>query len=271
VAESVYPHFRPFLHELRTVRLGALNNGCLDAERTEATLAVLLEYQAILRQLDVSKPRVVATAAVRAAANRDQFIAAVAETLGWTVEVLSGEEEAGLSFLGAIGNAAINQPLLLIDIGGGSTELIRSDGNLANLQLQSADIGAVRAQVQGWDIAKIATQVAQNFIPQATDTMAKVVGVGGTVTTAVALLQGCQKYDRTKVEGYQLTLKMVKQLLVKLEPLNIAERCAFSPLLSERGEIIVEGLWILQAIMQHLQLETIIVSAGGVLEGCLRS
>jgi exopolyphosphatase/guanosine-5'-triphosphate,3'-diphosphate pyrophosphatase len=188
---------------------------------------------------------------------------------GWQVEVLCGQEEARLAFLGAAAGALASgaSNILLLDIGGSSSELVRwQDGTMRAV---SADMGAVRARVAGWPPAEIERRLAKGIEAEDSDKAALAIGAGGTVTTAAALLQGCHDYSREAVEGYSLQAQGVEELLTSLLPLSVEQRCAFSPLLAQRGEIICEGLWIVRAFLRLLKLPALTVSAGGVLEGCL--
>ena len=270
VAGSEDIHFRPHFFALNTTRLGASSApGLLDGARIADTLAVLIGYREEIQRRQVAAVRVVATSAVRDAANKDALLQAVREHCGWQVEVLSGQEEARLSFGGAAAAALAKKArhILLLGIGGSSSELIRwRDGHMHTI---SADMGAVRAQTAGWQAEEIASRLAAAIKAQADDPAALAIGAGGTITTAAALLQGCREYSRQAVEGYELKAEAVEKLLAILSPLSIAERCAYSPLLARRGEIIREGLLILRAFLRLLSLPGIMVSAGGILEGCL--
>ena len=266
------PHFQipPLFFALRTTRLGAASQGGLLApERIAATLDVLQEYRKMLIAQGVGAVRVVATSAVRDAANADLLLKAVRDLCGWQVEVLSGQEEARLSFLGAAGPALARgeQHILLLDIGGSSSELIR--WRQGRLDTVSADVGAVRVQTAHWQEEEIESALAKKIKVQADDAAALAIGAGGTITTAAALVQGCSEYSRQAVAGYFLTGEAVDALLAKLLPLSIEQRCAYSPLLTRRGEIICEGLQIVRAILRLLSLPGLEVSPGGVLEGCL--
>jgi exopolyphosphatase/guanosine-5'-triphosphate,3'-diphosphate pyrophosphatase len=130
-------------------------------------------------------------------------------------------------------------------------------------------MGAVRAQTAGWQAAEIESRLAKELKKNEDDKTAFAIGAGGTITTAAALVQGHQEYNRASVAGYSLKIGQVEELLEKFQSLSISQRCAFSPLLSRRGEIICEGLMIVGAFCRLLSLSALTVSAGGVLEGCL--
>ena len=260
----------PLFHALHTTRLGASSTpNQLAAERVADTLAVLKEYRNILLRQEVAAVRVIATSAVRDATNKDVLIQAVRELCGWQVEVLSGQEEAHISFLGAAEQALKRNArhFLLLDIGGGSSELIRWRDGLLNAV--SANVGAVRAQMAHWQANEIERELSAVIKAKDDDITAYVLGAGGTITTAAAILLGCREYSREAVDGYCLKAENVDELLEMLRPLSISERCAFLPLLARRGEIIWEGLLILRAFFRLLSLPCLTVSAGGVLQGCL--
>jgi exopolyphosphatase/guanosine-5'-triphosphate,3'-diphosphate pyrophosphatase len=286
VAGSEDAHFRPHFQisagqtayyrlprlffALRTTRLGASPEpGLLAPERIAATLAVLKEYRGMLISQGVGVVRVIATSAVRDAANRAVLLDAVREHCGWQVEVLSGQEEAYLSFLGASAPELFSgaQHILLLDIGGSSSELIR--WREGRIKAVSADVGAVRAQMAGWQADEIERALTGVIKAEDDDSAALAIGAGGSITTAAALIQGCREYSREAVEGYDLKAQAMDELLEVLQPLSIKQRCAYSPLLARRGEIICEGLLIARTFLRILSLPGLKVSAGGVLEGCL--
>ncbi|MCL1976463.1 MAG: hypothetical protein FWG61_09930 [Firmicutes bacterium] len=260
----------PLFSALRTTRLGASSKpGLLKKKRIEETVEALKEYHSLLSSLGVEKVRVIATSAVRDAANAQLLLQAVRDSCGWQIEILSGQEEARFSFFGAAASAlayGMNH-IIVLDIGGNSSELIRWRKN--RLSTISANVGAVRAHVAGWQINEIIEALAFIDREEDDDKAELIIGVGGTITTAAALIMGCQEYDRKTVEGYCLKIEEVEELITILQPLTIAERCAFSPLLERRGEIICEGLLILVVFYRLLSLTELKVSAGGVLEGCL--
>lgn len=253
---------------LRTTRLGGNSDGVLPSAAITDTLAVLKEYIAKANQADIEDIDIVATAAVREAVNRREFLDAARAACGYEVDVIDGLREAELATCGALGGnlTDINDDSLIIDIGGGSTELIYKDDN-CHIAAVSVKMGARRAAVNNWNEEEIFSRLSDSVRIGNRDWQA--VGVGGTITTAVALVKGLKEYDRASVEGAVLHYYDVRLLLDMLKPQSIEERCCFSALLSERGEIIVEGLLILISLMELLSLTTITVGAGGLLEGVI--
>lgn len=253
-----------------TTRLGSGTTKNLLTDRgINATVAAIMEYKEKISLFDVDGVRLIATSATRDAENRHQLLDAVKKSCGWSIDVLSGEEEAYLAYKGAMFACPKSDKVAVIDIGGGSTEIICGDKH--SQSFLSMNIGAVRALEAGWDKDEIKSRIKNyinDFRYQFNSNM-QAIGVGGTITSAAGIVQGLQKYDRSKIEGFLLEKKSVVSLLEQLTKLNRQQRCRFSPLLEKRGEIIVEGLWILESVMNLCGFENISVTGGGVLDGAL--
>ena len=253
--------------QVRTTRLGqGLKEGILTESSMADTLKVCLEYRQILDQMGAGMPVAVGTSAMRDAANGWVLQQRIAAVCGWPVKVLSGDEEAFASYRGALFDFPPGTQLPVVDIGGGSTEIIFIQEG--KLQTISSQLGAMRAKSCGWDQEKI-NEIIQERFSVVSDLPETIVGVGGTFTTAAALLLGLNCYTRQAVQGYALVASEVMELLRVLSPLSTAQRCAFSPLLAQRGEIIVQGLWIALGVFQRFSLKRIMVSAGGLSDGLL--
>ncbi|MCR4962638.1 MAG: hypothetical protein K6B40_02000 [Firmicutes bacterium] len=253
--------------QVRTTRLGqGLKEGILTETSMEATVQACLEYRQILTRAQAGPPLAVGTSAMRDAANAWVLQQRIAARCGWPVRILSGAEEAAASYQGALCDFPPEADLPVVDIGGGSTEIIYRQGG--SLQAVSAGLGARRAQSCGWLQPQIREIIGRRFaaIKSLPDTA---VGVGGTFTTAAGLLLGLSRYARRAVQGYILDAPQTAELLRRLSPLTATQRCAYSPLLAQRGEIILQGLWIVQGIFQRFAFKNIIVSAGGLSDGLL--
>ena len=194
------------VREMRIVRLGqgVDRTGRLAPEALERTRVALADYAATIKEHGAQRVRMVATSATRDAQNRDEFVAMVHATLGVEPEVITGDEEAALSFRGAVGTLpGLRGPILLTDIGGGSTELvIGSPDGSGELRARSTDVGCVRmterhlhddpptpVQVEAVvaDV-RAAVEAAGESVPLRDATV--MVGVAGTVTTIAALALG---------------------------------------------------------------------------------
>jgi exopolyphosphatase/guanosine-5'-triphosphate,3'-diphosphate pyrophosphatase len=255
--------------------------GRLDAEAMERTLAVLREYGEAIRAAGATKVRAVATSAVRDAANGDDFLDRAAEALGVRPELLSGEEEGRLSFLGA--TAALDPadgPYLVFDIGGGSTEFVvgtaEPDGVL------SVDMGAVRLTEQ-WlhgdpptaEELSMAVSVARTHVEEvarvlpAAKQARTLVGLAGTVTTVAAVELG--GYSREAVHLMRLTRAATEDVFRTLALEALEDRKANPGLEPERADVIVGGCCILVAVLRHFDADSVLVSESDILDGIAAS
>jgi exopolyphosphatase/guanosine-5'-triphosphate,3'-diphosphate pyrophosphatase len=181
--------------------------GRLSEDAVDRTLAVLSDYGALMRAAGVDRVRAVATSATRDAANRDEFLNAAEHALGVRPETISGLEEAGLAFVGAIAGITAERPHLVVDIGGGSTEFVRRDGD--RLTAVSVDIGSVRLTDRmlsdrpvAFDQLEAAMRHVESlFVEEVGDvpSVGTVIGVAGTWTSLVAITLGLPAYDRDVV------------------------------------------------------------------------
>jgi exopolyphosphatase / guanosine-5'-triphosphate,3'-diphosphate pyrophosphatase len=252
---------------IRTTRLGALDaNNNLNENSFSLSLAVIDEFCKMASLMGARLSRIIATSAVRDASNSNDFIKSIGKISTIPVEILSGQDEAKYSFNGAKRLTEFFAGLLVIDVGGASTEVIweNSDNTITAV---SVNVGAVRMKKNNWDKKQLNEQLCIKL--QSIKTVDAAVGVGGTITTVAGLIAGTKKFDRNILEGMVLEKSQLDKLYKTLEPLTIKERCNFSPLLSKRGEIIEQGLLIWINLMEILQLQKIIVSTGGVLDGAI--
>jgi exopolyphosphatase/guanosine-5'-triphosphate,3'-diphosphate pyrophosphatase len=267
--------------ERRTVitRLGqgVDRTGRLDAAAIGRTLDVLREYAGILQVKGVDRVRAVATSAARDATNRADFFGPAAEILGVPVELLGGEEEGRLAYLGATaGLDSSDGPFLVFDIGGGSTEFALAEAVL------SIDTGAVRLTEQ-WlhsdpptaEELSMAVSVVRAHLEDVTRelpgarTARTVVGLAGTVTTVAAVELGF--YDHDAVHGMRLTRAQVEDVFRTLATEPLEDRRENPGLQPERADIIVGGCCILVAVLRHLEVDELVVSEADILDGLLHS
>src|SRR5262249_44159635 len=188
----------------------------LNPEAISRTLDVLREYRGALDELDVEGARATATSAARDATNRDDFFGPAADVLHFEPELIPGEEEARLSFLGATAGIHEPAPYLTVDIGGGSTEFVV--GTHEPEGLISVDTGSVRITEQylrcdppapeelSEAVSVVRTHLAdvEREVPAVREA-ATLIGLAGTVTTVAAVELGLAEYDRTKIHHYRLT------------------------------------------------------------------
>ena len=278
VAESEGGALRPLRERATVTRLGEgvdRNRRLLEAA-CERTLACLAEYAEALRKLDVSRLDAVGTSAMRDAQGGQEFVARAAAILGVAPRVIDGNEEARLTFAGALSGLRPSGQVTVFDIGGGSTEIIvgkTSAGERSIREAVSLNIGSVRlferhlrndpptsTEMQNVqrDIA-LALAAAPRPEPNAT-----LVGVAGTVTQLAALELELSAYDATRVHGYTLTRAAVDRLAARLASLDLATRRALPGMEPARADVLVVGSAIAQAVLQWSGAAELVVSDRGV-------
>jgi exopolyphosphatase/guanosine-5'-triphosphate,3'-diphosphate pyrophosphatase len=270
---------------MRITRLGqgVDATGRLAPEAIERTLAVLREYRAVLDRHGVTKTRMTATSAARDAANRDEFFVPAREIVGVDAELLSGDEEGRLSFMGATADLSPDDgPFLVVDIGGGSTEF--SYGRAECEYARSVDIGCVRLTEKYIShdpprpeelvaclslVETYVDDVVRDF-PALSDAPC-FVGLAGTVSTVASVEQGLAEYDRDRVHHFELTRAAVEDVFRTLATENRADRLGNPGLEAGRADVIVGGLCILVQIMRQLDLDRCLVSESDILDGLVMS
>ncbi len=271
----------------RRMQITRLGQG-VDAERRlrpeaiDRTLTVLREYKAALDELGVEALRAVATSAARDAADTEAFFGPVTELLGQEPELLSGEEEARLSFLGATAGLDEPAPYLVVDIGGGSTELVC--GTSEPEGLISLDMGCVRTTEQYLEsdpptpeelsqavqMARLHLTDADRVIPDAHETKT-LIGLAGTVTTVAAVEMGIPEYDPDKIHHFRLSREAAEDVFRTLATESTEKRSHNPGLEPGRVDVIVGGTAVLVSVMRHYEFDEMLVSEADILDGLVRS
>ncbi|NPV74479.1 MAG: Ppx/GppA family phosphatase [Pelotomaculum sp.] len=252
---------------LATTRLGeGIGSGMLLPQAMERTVDAVEGFCRTAMHLQAGRITVAATSAVRDALNRDEFVQMVRQRTGLKVRILSGEEEAALTYRGVLAGLPVEpRATAVVDVGGGSTELIwpREGG----LRLVSVNVGAVRMTEAGMDVRKAAA-LLKPFLEEIKGMPVKcLVGVGGTVTTLAAVDQELAVYDPVRVHGYCLTAPKIEKILAKLEEMTVEERRRVPGLQPERADIIVAGVAIVKAVMEGTGAGRMLVSEYDILYG----
>jgi exopolyphosphatase/guanosine-5'-triphosphate,3'-diphosphate pyrophosphatase len=290
IAERVDGRLRDLHREMRIVRLGegvdATGRFCAEAlARTEAALA---DYAVLLRDHGVLKLRMVATSATRDAANRDEFFAMTATILGAVVpgsiaEVITGSEEAELSFNGAVGELdSAAAPFVVVDLGGGSTEVVLGDSDGVQASY-SADIGCVRMTERclhsdpptAAEVAAARTVVRERLaealrvVP--VEKARTWVGVAGTFTTIAALAQGMDTYDSDAIHLSQIRFSDMLAVCDQLLGMTREQRAALGPMHEGRVDVIGGGAIVVQelaaALGERAGIDELVVSEHDILDG----
>jgi exopolyphosphatase/guanosine-5'-triphosphate,3'-diphosphate pyrophosphatase len=270
------------VRELRIVRLGqdVDRTGRLADEALARVFAATEEYAAIVASHDVEAVRFVATSAARDADNADVFAAGIRDRLGVEPEVVSGDEEAQLTFDGATRSLpdGTAEPLAVVDIGGGSTELIVGRHGAVDAA-RSLDIGSVRVteRLMPSDPPTDAErEAARRFVDEALDTLPSydvqvgaartLVGVAGTVTTVAVLLLGLRTWDRDRVHHAAFAMTDVHAMAERLLAMPVAEREALG-VPRGRSDVIGAGALILDRVLRRSGAERLLVSDSDILDG----
>ena len=283
--------------QMRIVRLGegVDRTGRLSAAALDRTMAALSEYAGLIADAKPEAVRMVATSATRDAANSREFTDRVIEILGVAPEVITGDEEAWLSFTGAtrelVGTplaAECKPPYLVTDIGGGSTEFVLGGTDGANagrqvsrgqIQGRSVDIGCVRLterHLHGDPPAQAEIAYAVRDIDAALDQVAEavpgekastLVGLAGSVTTVAAIALGLDEYDSARTHHSRISAARVHEISSRLLAMTRAERAAIPVMHPGRVDVIGAGALILDRVMTRFAAAEVLVSEHDILDG----
>ena len=270
------------VREMRIVRLGqdVDRTGRLADEALARTFAAVEEYAAILDAHHVEVRRFCATSASRDASNSDVFMAGVRKRLGVEPEVVSGDVEAQLTYDGATRSLPdVPAPILVVDIGGGSTELILGDGHGRVRAARSLDIGSVRLTerlmpsdpptADELAAATLAVDTALDRLPEHGVDLGgagTVVGVAGTITTVAAVLQELEEWDRSRIHHVRLPVAGVHALTERLAAMTVTQREQLR-VPPGRSDVIGAGALILDRVLRRTGLDTLLVSDSDILDG----
>ncbi|PSK63406.1 Guanosine-5'-triphosphate,3'-diphosphate pyrophosphatase [Micromonospora sp. MH33] len=268
---------------MEIVRLGqgVDKTGRLAPEAIERTRVALADYAAEIEKLGAVRVRMCATSASRDASNAADFRTMVEQTLGVAPEVVTGDEEARLSFTGAVRGlpADAEPPYLVVDIGGGSTEFVvgtREGGVRAAI---SMDIGCVRMTERhlhgdppGLDEiaaaqADIAVAVDRALTAVPGREAATLVGLAGSVTTVVAIAQGLQEYDPARIHHARVSYDQVAQVTADLLGRTREQRLASPVMHPGRADVIGAGALVLRVIMERAGMPSVVASEHDILDG----
>ena len=284
--------FFPLERKMEITRLGKSveKNKTILEDSARKTLEVLSGYWHMLKDYDVKKYRTVGTSAVREASNRDWFVSYVYEHLGMRIDVVSGKEEAKLDFYGAVRNVVSNHPalkpetgavILVLDVGGGSTEFILGDCNCKLELTRSMDIGSVSLTERfigsgipdNDDLNKmrhyITNKLGKTIEKIKTHKSLFIIGVAGTITTLAAIDLKLKVYNSQKIHNHVLDFQRIEEIQQHLCRLNLEERKKVTGLDPARADIIISGTEIVLMILKMLDRKEIIVSERDILDGII--
>lgn len=277
--------------ELAITRLGqgVDASGALHPDALRRTLDVIARYHQVWTSHGVTDAvRIVATSAVRDASNRDTFFAGVRRIVGVDAEVLTGEEEAELAFAGAVGAVDVPAPTAVIDVGGGSTELVvgGTDGTvLASVSLQLGCVRLTERHLHG-DPPSAPERAAagaevQARLDEADEALgargaslhgvAALIGVAGTATTVAALHLGLDAYREEEIHGTRVPRAELIELADRLLGISAADRADLGPVQPGREDVLHGGALVLAAVVERYGFAELVVSEADGLDGAVAS
>jgi exopolyphosphatase/guanosine-5'-triphosphate,3'-diphosphate pyrophosphatase len=282
------PRLSDIVREMRVVRLGqgVDATGELAQEALDRTFAAAKDYAGLIRLHGAEKVRFVATSATRDARNRRVFVDGIREILGVEPEVISGDEEAALSFAGASSVLPSRgaDPVLVVDLGGGSTEFVlgNADGVIA---AKSVDVGCVRmterhlrsdpprAEQIAAAEADVDAAISEAAVLVPLERTTAVVGVAGSVTTITAHALRLPEYSPAAIHGSELSLAAVREACTELLGMSRAERAALPYMHPGRVDVIGAGALIWRRVLERLadvtggRITTAVASEHDILDG----
>ncbi len=296
IAEVEDGSIEPVLIKRAITRLGGgytEKNG-ISAEAKERTVKVLEEFATVMEAEGVETATISATSVMRRASNSDEIIGEVLERTGLEIEIITGETEARFSMLGVFSvllqGERAQGTSLTIDIGGGSTEFIASNGNeikglwsmelgvvhLSEEYLKSDpptadELAEMEAEIEGVFGVLKAQMKADGVDPESYSTGAGAlfIGTAGTITTLAAIELGMEEYDPERINNYRLGVQGVEGIFTHLKRLKIAERMRILSIEKGREDLIVAGTAVALGAMRAFGFKEMVVSDAGLLEGLL--
>ena len=276
--------FREIHSERIITRLGEglSENFLLNKESMERGIEALRQFSKLIDKHKSEKVLAVATGALRKARNSAEFIMSAKDSAGIKIEIISGEKEAELTAAGMVMDIERPGSCLMVDIGGGSTELIFTGAN-ASLTLQSLDLGVVYLAEKlmksdppsKTDLALLGKEISNSLETVQEDFMRMItpetlfMGTAGTITALAAAVQHLEKYDHEKIHKYTMHIADIKKIYTEMSAITATERSKFLPFEPSRLDIIVPGTLILLRLMSNFKLNEILVSNYGLREGIL--
>lgn len=280
--------FEEIDRRMRIVRLGqgVDRTGRLAPEALERTFEACREYAGAVKELGAERLRFVATSASRDAENSGTFVRGVLDILGVEPEVVTGDQEAQLSFDGAtkelVGGDHLEKPYLVVDIGGGSTEFVVGDDHVR--AARSVDIGCVRMTERHLVLdgavvdpvtperaaairsdVEAALDLAEETVP--ISSAATLVGLAGTVTTVAAMALGLEEYDSEAIHHSRVSVEQVREITARLLASTHEERAAIPVIHPGRVDVITSGALVLLAVMERTGAREVVVSEHDILDG----
>ena len=253
--------------------------GYISKEAIDKNIHALKEFVEMAKHEDCEEIYVMGTSALRDSKNKQDFIDRAKREVGVNVDIISGSDEASLGFYGVTADLKEESQILILDIGGGSTEFILGDKIGGIIFSKSENIGSVRLTekfVKSDPIDQIEIENMDAYIEAVTnDTISilktypitKLIGIGGTATTISAMVQQLDVYDMEKVHQSLVMYEEVEAILKELKYKTLEEKLMIKGLQPQRADVITAGVNILKNLMNHLEMKEIVISEYDNLEG----
>jgi exopolyphosphatase / guanosine-5'-triphosphate,3'-diphosphate pyrophosphatase len=257
---------------------GVDHTGMICSDAVDDVCTVIADYKSRYEEMGAERVMAIATSAVRDAVNGEAFIAELRERFDLDARLLTGEEEANLTYLGATAHRPANGSTLVFDIGGGSTELIVGRGNRVGFHT-SLQAGTIRQSERHLtsdppdpheleDLASdVRNLIAGAIVAEPHTEASHAIAVAGTPTSLAAIDQSLEPYDPGRVHGYRLGMPRIQRMLSRLSSLPLAERLRVPGLHPGRAPTIVAGTVILVQVMRAFNIKEIEVSELDILHG----
>jgi exopolyphosphatase/guanosine-5'-triphosphate,3'-diphosphate pyrophosphatase len=256
---------------------GLKETGLISGKAAERTFAALRRYKETAEQLGADEIVCVGTAALREARNSADFVEQVNEELGIRVRVISGRDEAYYTYLSVKEDRFPGTDrFIIVDIGGGSTELIEGDRDRF-LDFVSLPVGSVkltemfiRSDPPGEDeIVRLTRFLKETISAPFNGSGATIVGTAGTITNLAGIVLGLETYEKEKVHGLRISLRDIDAVIGRLKGLTVGERGKVRGMEQGREDILLQGILLMGEIMRYFGAEELVVSANGVRYGVL--
>ena len=270
----------PIKEETRMPRIGqgTKKTGFISQEKIELLYGILEEYNKMIKTDKCDHVILTGTNAFRIANNTSSIIKEIKQRFNYDLNVVSGETEAKLAFLGATSSMKDNDNIMVIDIGGSSTEIIVGSGNtiLSKVSLQVGSVAAtenflkhsppLRSEIN--DLEREADKLISNI--ELSERPNDVIGIAGTATTAACMVLGLKEFQEELVNNFELNQEMITKLLDNLFKLNAKEILAkYGRVMEGREDIILAGIIILNQIIKKLGIDKVTVSTRGIRYGAI--
>ncbi len=272
--------------EITRVSEGLSTTGKMSQEAMDRTMEVLRKYTALALKHQVERIICIATEGLRRAQNSQEFIERVQKNCGFKIEIITGLKEAQLAYLSAHYDFKKKYPaLLVLDIGGGSTELIwkiefeKSKNRIRSLSMRMGSVRLSEEIVKNDPISEEEFLLLKTNIQKKLDRdldniqlpeeAFELIGLAGTVTTLSQIDQKLSAFDSEKIQGAVLTLNSIEKIIEELKNKTIAERCEMIGMEPKRADVLLAGACILEAVLKKFKLNHVTVSDRGIRYGIL--